>query len=283
MSISMINLRIAFAFALAAMIGWGCSTVGGLPAMGEFSISLLQQPSPAWAFVVAAVAFLSSLLLAIPLTSSINRDTPIACGAASLAVISMRGGSGFYVLTHTAEPSTYLLLAVETVLLFALIGVGGWIAHWLARPSVITRPSDDREPEPLDQRLLAGLIAAFLMAAVLFVLSKNSAKQQALGSLVGAGVAAGWLGFFSVPTRPAGWFLLGGLIVALLGYLTGYYSPAMIHIGEPGHYFAALARPLPIDYASAGVMGTIWGYSIGRRGPAAGEDTDTSPARGKTF
>ena len=46
-----------------------------------------------------------------------------------------------------------------------------------------------------------------------------------------------------------------------LASATGGYSP----VGDVRGYAPALARPLPLDYASAGVAGSLLGYWTGRR------------------
>ena len=41
-------------------------------------------------------------------------------------------------------------------------------------------------------------------------------------------------------------------------------ATCVLAIGESQHYFAALTRLVPLDYASLGVAGAVWGYTMRR-------------------
>ena len=52
----------------------------------------------------------------------------------------------------------------------------------------------------------------------------------------------------------------------MVGYLYTYqYGAHNAAIGEPAGIFASLARPMPLDYASVGVAGSLMGYWVGRK------------------
>jgi hypothetical protein len=51
----------------------------------------------------------------------------------------------------------------------------------------------------------------------------------------------------------------------MMGYLFAYWGNGPWTIGEIHGYDPALARPLPLDYASAGPLGAILGYWTSRR------------------
>jgi len=51
----------------------------------------------------------------------------------------------------------------------------------------------------------------------------------------------------------------------VIGYVSCYFRPDGIEVGRTSGYFAALARPLPLDYASVGVAGSLMGYWISSR------------------
>jgi hypothetical protein len=60
------------------------------------------------------------------------------------------------------------------------------------------------------------------------------------------------------------------LALGLFGYLAAWlFPPTGIEVGRPGlagGFLAALARPLPLDYASAGTGGALLGYWMRRNG-----------------
>jgi hypothetical protein len=67
------------------------------------------------------------------------------------------------------------------------------------------------------------------------------------------------------------WFWCGPFVVGLIGYIMAASGQdSSLAIGSPTGFFAALARPLPIDYASMGPAGAIIGYwTVHKRMPAA--------------
>jgi hypothetical protein len=67
------------------------------------------------------------------------------------------------------------------------------------------------------------------------------------------------------PTRPSPWYWCGPLVVAVIGYLLAASGSQLWMIGQVGGYAPALARPAPLDYASAGTAGALVGYWTSRR------------------
>src|SRR5439155_1505199 len=92
--------------------------------------------------------------------------------------------------------------------------------------------------------------------------AQTDKKAQVIWSVaISAWLAA--LGAHSlVPSRPSAWFWTTPLIVGVIGYLLAWMGGNQLPGGEVGGLLPALARPLPVDYASAGV----WAR---RRYPAA--------------
>jgi hypothetical protein len=95
------------------------------------------------------------------------------------------------------------------------------------------------------------------------LLSRTDAKLQTLASVgISSLLAAIGAQYFS-PVNASPWLWAGPFIVAVIGYLSSYFSPAGFETGRVSGYFAALARPLPLDYASSGVAGALLGYWSG--------------------
>ncbi len=281
MSIQLDRVRIGLAMVLSLAWGWLVSHVMGVPAHAGFEASVLHQPSAVIGLVGVVVAMVGGTLIALPLVRRVHEEAALAIGILATAVLSWRGGSIYYTLVGTGvgsrEASVFLTLAGETVLLFGL-AMGLWMLVKNLSPGRGVPAIDDAtneklrededaiEPEPLDQKVLAVLIQAVVMAAVMMFLCRSTEKLQVLLCVLIAGLLGAMAAHRSIAASPAIWFWMGPMVVALIGYVSAYFAPTRIEIGDPGHYFAALARPLPIDYLAAGVPGAIWGYAMRRRG-----------------
>ena len=63
---------------------------------------------------------------------------------------------------------------------------------------------------------------------------------------------------------------MGPLLTGVIGYaLAAMGQVSNLNIGLPTGTVAALARPLPLDYASVGIAGAILGYWMSTANPAA--------------
>jgi hypothetical protein len=107
-------------------------------------------------------------------------------------------------------------------------------------------------------------------------------KKQVLAA-VGLGAFAGaFFPYWQPGVRPAAWYWAGPLVVGLAGYLWAFIaSPAGSVIGRAGidgGFLAALARPLPLDYASLGTAGAILGYWMRRKSLRDRELAETTGA-----
>jgi hypothetical protein len=87
-------------------------------------------------------------------------------------------------------------------------------------------------------------------------------------------IAAAFIGSFAgsaaahsiFATGPRSWYWLPPLVLGAVSYaLAGMSPPAGIDIADPRGPFIGLVRPLPLDYASAGVAGAVMGHWMSRR------------------
>ena len=78
-----------------------------------------------------------------------------------------------------------------------------------------------------------------------------------LAALAGTGIAEYWF----KDARAVPWYWVGPLAVGAIGYLMNYFTgnPDGVQTGYLTGAFASLARPIPLDYASAGMAGAIVG------------------------
>ena len=97
------------------------------------------------------------------------------------------------------------------------------------------------------------------MVILMHILCQSPSKKQAIFSVgiaafAGATAAFSFLGEMSVEP-----YLLAPLVVALLGYVLALFG-GTLPTGQPTQ---VLAFPLPLDYAGAGIAGTLLGYWTG--------------------
>ena len=120
--------------------------------------------------------------------------------------------------------------------------------------------------ESIDQRLLALAINVIIVTLLMMLLAATDRKVQVLAAVAISSFLGTLAAYFVVPTRPSFWFWSAPIVVGVVGYALQYLgNPAGWQIGEVHGTFAALARPLPLDYASTGVAASIVGYWMSRR------------------
>jgi hypothetical protein len=179
--------------------------------------------------------------------------------------LSIRGGPIRYTL-FDANPSVFTWLAIELFALFAIFGIG-WLLVLKLRDFGLTR-QDDRDFKPHDeqlgQKLIATAVQAVATLALLSMFARTDQKAQALAAVGVSSMLGSIVAILVAPTRPSVWYWPGPLLVGLLGYLWSTMNPSLLTLGQPSGYFAALARALPLDYASAGIAGAMLGYWFGR-------------------
>jgi len=274
MSITSDRIRVALAVLLALCIGYAGARLFGFPADVGFNASILRQPSPIVAILGAAVTFGVASLAALPIVRRVHAEAAIAVGAVALARFSWRGGTISPTLIEAGEKGVYLALALEVVVLFGIA-----LALWFAlrrfiptSPTIQVDPKTEQElletraeslaPEPLDQKLLASATQIVVMIACMVILCRSKDKVQVFASVFFSSMLASWAAHRFISVRPGVWYWMGPMAVALLGYVSGFFAPTGLLVGDPGHYFAALARPLPLDYLAAGIAGSAWGYAM---------------------
>ncbi len=241
-----------------------------IPAEPGYAASLLQQPGWMVAILVTAIAFVVATFVGSIIASRVHHDAGFFCAAIGLATLSFRGGPMRYVLFDASGPSVLLMLAAETVALGAMLALA-WtlLDQWPLGKRAIEPP-----PAPAQQKYLATVMQVLLMIALMSLLCRSDTKVQAFASVGVASLVATLGAQWFSPVSPSPWLWTGPLVVALVGYISCYFSSAGMELGRTSGYFAALARPLPLDYASAGVAGALMGYwmSLKRRARTAASD-----------
>ena len=245
---------------------WLAATLN-LPATPGYAGSLLQQDS--WVFVMGAawLALFGCTAVGTVLSSRIHYEGGLFCACIGLAGWSVRFGSSRYALLNATGPQVYLASAEELILLFVAIAIAWFVLYRLMSSGLL--PSEkpigeaDRD-EPLDQKFLAAAAQVVVTMIVMMLICQSDAKLQTLASVGIASYVATLAAHYFIATGPSAWFWVGPLVVGLIGYISQYFSPSDWMIGDVHGVFAALARPLPLDYASLGIAGALMGYWTSR-------------------
>jgi hypothetical protein len=249
----------------------------GLPILPGFDGSVLAQPASLVALVVIAMMLAGSTLVGTIIARTVHFEAGLFSAAFGLMVLSLRCGTIQSVLFESGgSQMVYLRLVFELILLGAIL-VGIWFA--LCKFQGLQAP-DKEEPSTVNN-LTATLAQTASTAVFILLFCQSEAKNQCLASVGLASLIGSMLAYKYAPTRPSIWYWIGPLIVGVIGYaLAALGQDANLNIGLPSGTFAALARPLPLDYASVGVAGAIMGYWMMTKQEA--ENGDLSAAQSST-
>jgi len=273
-----------------ALCEYGAGRLGVLEYPG-YGASLIEQSG--WVGRLLAAAFLYVVAVAVGtlVTGVVRFDGGLLVGGLGLAALSMGSASSQSVYlwadSHGGR-AVFLHLALEMVLLFLFVAAA-WTAVWGLRgrgwlgdatDEVDEEPAPDpkapRDPfaRPKPKPTAAQMRNRFIMALALNVivtslivllLATDEAKGQVLAAVGIAamfGAAAAQHFFPDADSREYHW--VGALAAGLIGYLAAYLAAPDLATGHPGDSaLAALARPLPLDYASFGTAGAVLGRTHG--------------------
>jgi len=237
-----------------------------------YNASLLLQQSPVAVVMVSVVLFAASALVGTALAGAIRFNAGLLTACVGLAALSIRGGSAQYTiftaLGRAGGPGLFLVYLFELIMLSVLAGVVWVVLRGLHGAGKL----QDREGPPLldpehPRKESAALVVQFVITFVgVCLLAASDAKQQVLAAIFIASFAGSAISHSSFDTGPRGWYWLPPLLVGVAGYLLAYLSPPDgIATANLTWTFAALARPVPLDYASAGPAGAIIGHWMSRR------------------
>jgi hypothetical protein len=236
-----------------------------IPATPLYAGTLLQQPSWPIAMALVWIVLIGGSALCSIFASAEHYEAGLFCAAIGVSLLSGRLGPMRFALFAASGPSIFLTMAVELVLLYIALAIAWSILHSGARSGWFPSEPPLGPDEPIDQKLLALAMYIVVMIVVMLLLCRADDKKQTLAAVAIASYLAALAAHQFVPAQPSAWFLAGPLIVGVIGYVGEFFSPWNWMIGDPQGYFAALARPLPLDYASLAVAGTLLGYWTSRR------------------
>ena len=259
---------VLIASVVCVLVFWCGGALVNVPAEPGFQGSLLQQHNWFLAIVATDVLLACSIVLGSLIAGRSWFFAGLFAAVIGLTALSVRGGPSRYVLfdaaAHGAARSVFIRLLVEQVLLFLAIAIV-WSFFWrryeAARP---VADSDNKKSAGFMSTLLAVLTQTAILALVVWLLAPTDAKKQVLVGVFIAGFVASSLAEYLFPDpKAAGWYWVGPFLVGAVGYTLAYMNAVPWTIGTASGALANLAHPLPLDYASAGVAGTLLGYWIG--------------------
>jgi len=257
------SARISARTALAVAAGAGCLVFGvgskefKLPILPGFDGSVLAQPAPVVVLFLIAVMLAVAALVGTIIARAVHFEAGLFSAAIGMMVISLRCGTIQSVLFE-ADGSQMVYLR----LIFELAILGGFLyGIWY----LLCRFDGSGRRAPGDSNILNNLTATVsqtvVTAVFIMVLCQSEAKNQCLASVGLGSLFGSMVAYKYSPTRPSIWYWIGPLLAGAIGYaLASLGQDANLEIGLPTGTFAALARPLPLDYASVGVAGAILGY-----------------------
>ena len=262
------GLVVALALASVTLF-WLVGAWVGFPTERGFQASILQDFSAGkFMTLVCAAILLGGCTLAGQLLAGhrwLYAGLFAAC--CGLAAWSCRGGPSRYVLFLSATEgdgrSVFLSLAVEAAILCGFVGV---IWYWLTSRALALSADQTRHQRPVPPAQRIQGIAIQVLATTLFVmiLTPIDSKKEVLASvLIASFIATSLVENWAATARLGPWYWVGPTLAAVMGYVLNFlantaHAPQVN--GDLYGLFAPLGRPLPLDYASAGMIGAMLGY-----------------------
>jgi len=247
-----------------------------VPDSPHFSGSLLESGNPYVQLIAVGVTLLVSVLVGTLVAGTIRFDAGLFCGLVGMVALSTRCGTIGDVLRNTApqgSPTVFVHLALELVVLYAFISVAWSILRGLHGSGYLKadefRDGVEDTDEPIVFKVSALAMQVGVMAVLMFLLAQTDDKAQTILSVGLAAFVGACAAYYMYPISPSPWLWVGPLIVGVVGYGLAYFNttPAddLWKTGQLTHALAALARPIPLDYATAGPAGAILGYWMSRK------------------
>lgn len=264
--------RIRVLMVLSALVtmgaAWGASRGLGFPGGGVRHPVVLLQPSPAIGIAAVIAVLAVGLIVGTVIAGRIRAEAGLLAAAFGWLTFTWNSGTVAQALFAAPTADTYFRFAVETAMLGVFLGAGQAVLVTLRKSGKLAR-DETRDGIKLDNATPGQLALGFVGTAVGYVvlaylLIATPDKQQAvLGCAVAAWVAASLAHYFIEADLPI-WVFWSAVVTAAVGaYLyAGASAPGVPAIGQAGF---PPARALPLDHASAGVIGSLFGYWDARR------------------
>lgn len=254
------------------VVFWWMARSFGFPLAPGLCGSLALHPGGAGFFLAVAATFFASVAVGTVLAGVIRFNAGLVAACVGLAALSVRGGDIRQVLFGSVDTlggsEIFKRLAVETVLLAMLIGCGWTVLKWLhLRGLIVDREGDPaiaNKDIPSRNEGISLPVQTLVTGYCLLVLMASEAKFQGIFAVGISSLVGGIIAQYLFPTPSNGCYWLPPLMVGVIGYVLAYFNPTGVNIGELTGRFAALGRPVPLDYAGSGVAAAIIGHWLAR-------------------
>ena len=252
-----------------ALFWWAGKWIG-IPAERGYEASLLQQHGAVLVVFATYVLLACGVIIGTLISGRAWFFAGLFAAAIGLIALSARGGPMRYALFQAIAQGTgkqvFLTLFFEQCLLFAAIGPLWWFfwsRYEIARPPA---PAPDKKSAGTPQDSASSVALALaaqvcVTGAVLLLLTATDNKKQVLVSTFLAGHLGAFVAeYFFAERKAVAWYWVAPFAAGAIGYLVTYFTTTGIATGDPGGSLGALARAYPLDYAGAGIAGTLLGF-----------------------
>jgi hypothetical protein len=267
------RLVLLMAMVLSYLAFYWVSRTADIPHHRGYEISVLQQPGSIGKLALIAVVFAGVAALASVVTGLVRFDAGLLVAGVGLMAVSLQGGTMRDVLFWAeGSPRVFPMLAGELALLMLPIGAVWWVTWRLWErgtlktmeldPALDKPPTQAKEAQSLllRRRLIHLLIqTGGTMLGVLLIVRSDDKGQVLAGVWLAAFFATGWAQHAAGAATTGPWLWIGPTLAGVIGYLIAWLDPAGANIGQLSGDLGALARPLPLDYASMGTAGAVLG------------------------
>jgi hypothetical protein len=168
---------------------------------------------------------------------------------------------------YSPAPGIWVRLLSETVVLFAFVAIGWYILMVLRDMNLLlAEPLREDDPDALPgQGLLAMAAQVVGMIFLMLLLAPTDKKAQVMWAIAIASFLSALASHSLFPARPSMWFWSAPFIVAVIGYVCALIGGEPPAGGDVPGILPALARPLPLDYATVGPAAALLGYWTSRK------------------
>lgn len=237
----------------------------GWPVYMRLEASLLASASPLPGIAAVAFGMLTSIILASLFLGRLRYEAGLFTACIGLAAMAARGGTVGSMLRGMGRPQIYRTMLMETVMLLGMLGLAWQLLALLAAKGWL-RPEPPRGenelPGTIAQTIMATLVQATVTGLLIVLLAQVDSKKQIMAAVAIASMLGATAAHQAFPVRPSAAFWVGPFLTGIVGYAWAMRAPGQWMIGLPSN---ALAMASPLDYASLGTAGAIYGYWTSRQ------------------
>lgn len=248
---------VALFLVVARVMGW--------PVYLRLEASLLASASPLAGIAAVAFGMVAAMVLASLFLGRLRYEAGLFTACVGLAAMAARGGTVGAMLRGMGKPQIYPTMLMETVMLLGMLGLGWQLLALLGAQGLLRAepPLGEHElPGTLLQKIMAMLVQATVTGLLIMLLAQVDSKKQIMAAVAIASLLGATAAHQAFPVRSSAVFWAGPFLTGIVGYGWAMRAPGEWMTGMPAN---ALAMASPLDYASLGTAGAIYGYWTSRQ------------------